>query len=215
MPIDPFTGALIVGGISGVAQGIATHQSNQFAAAQSHDMRKFQERMSNTAHQREVRDLRAAGLNPILSAGGPGASTPAGAQPNVSSLGDAARTISEVALQKRAQDQTLKVQGEQIKNTAADTLNKDATTSLIRNQSAATAQDVKLKSAQTEVIGKMLPHQLKKAIADGEYAEAEKIMGLINTGASTAVDVGSFGLGKVMKSLPKKTQQNIINLRKD
>lgn len=42
----------------------------------------FQERMSNTSHQREVKDLESAGLNPLLSATG-GATTPGGATGSV------------------------------------------------------------------------------------------------------------------------------------
>lgn len=51
----------------------------RFNAEQSALSRTWQENMSNTAHQREVKDLIAAGLNPILSTGGQGASTPSGA----------------------------------------------------------------------------------------------------------------------------------------
>lgn len=54
-------------------------EQNAFNSAEAQKNRDWQTEMSNTAHQREVADLQAAGLNPVLSAGGAGASTPGGA----------------------------------------------------------------------------------------------------------------------------------------
>ena len=66
----------LIGGLFGSAGQASANAANIQMARED---REWKERMSNTAHQREVKDLREAGLNPILSAtGGSGASTPSG-----------------------------------------------------------------------------------------------------------------------------------------
>lgn len=74
--IDPITGAAIIGGAATLIGG---NQSNQTNAKQARLNREFQERMSSTAYQRGVADIRAAGLNPGIAYGHGGASTPGGA----------------------------------------------------------------------------------------------------------------------------------------
>ncbi|UPW41756.1 DNA pilot protein [Peromfec virus RodF7_15] len=83
MSFGVLSGLAGLSGLIGAGSGFLSYAGNsrqrKWAEEQAQKQMDFQERMSSTAHQREVADLEAAGLNPILSVNS-GASSPSGTQ---------------------------------------------------------------------------------------------------------------------------------------
>lgn len=128
---DMLIGAAI-GGIGGLVTN-STNSDNVAAtnaanAAQAQANRDFQERMSSTAYQRGMADMKAAGLNPILAYQKGGASSPSGAQAAMTAphVDNVAQQAVSTALQMRRSTQELENMKYTADNIQADTAQKTA-----------------------------------------------------------------------------------------
>lgn len=184
--------AAIAGGLTGLIGGERQNRAN---SKQADRTRKWQEYMSNSAHQREVKDLRAAGLNPILSANGNGAPVPAGNTPRMentlSAAASSAMGYSQLKAQKELADKTnaLKNKELDVQNRKLDleetrisgelgdkTRNTDHKIDIDNKNYNLNKDDITRKHKTLDVTDNKVKADIKKVLADIDNTKASTVL---------------------------------------
>lgn len=183
--------------VPAVAAAIAAGTSvvtNIANAREARKNRQFQERMSSTAHQRETADLRASGINPMLSRMGAGASSPAGDRAQMEDPGrNAVSTALAVQMQK-AQINEMDARASLARTQAADI------SSTFPGRSNLMAMQAQVASLDADQRREMLPWVLKKAKEEVEHVSSSARA----AGARAALDEAAAAGAENIEALEKR-----------
>lgn len=215
---DAALATMLAGGIS-TAAGLYTNKKNRDYQAEANRINweiakqnnATQIEMANTAHEREVRDLRRAGLNPILSAGGNGSPTPTLQAPGLQAahdenafqgLANSAKGMARFLSQEyknQVEGQVLDNIGKGIDNTGKDLENKS-----LELGNTAQKQQNEIDFIRNSALTSQLNAEFLKS-------EVEKTATLIETGLGFEPDKDGVLKPKIQQ--PKKFNEAVAQAR--
>jgi len=165
--------------IPAAASLISTAMTNRSNKKQAESQTEFQRDMSNTAYQRQVADMQAAGISPVLSAKMGGASTPVGAKaeienpvgPAVASAGQAMGVmtgLAQIEQSKASAQQSIAAAKKLESETMDETLNSALLAARIRKEQGL-GDSAK---ARGYVDDSLRAYEIQRGIANAESAQS-------------------------------------------
>jgi len=186
-------GALGGGGLGLIGDAVNAWQSGKNAREMQKRQIDWERERATNAHQWEVQDLKAAGLNPVLSAGGSGAQTGGISAPTIdtsgySKMGDHLQAAITTAIDAKRQakeaeqiDADIEQKGFQNSLLGQQALTEAVKRGLIDKQTASEAWKAQLLHQQTAQVEQIVEQQrikfqleLQQMQVDIEKAKAEK-----------------------------------------
>lgn len=201
-----------IAGAAALGGGIMANQSN---SAQADRNNNFQAKMSDTAYQRAVADMKAAGLNPMLAYGQGGASSPSGTPaqmqnvigPAVGSALEARRVQKEIEATEsinKVNDAAAAEKYEAAKLSKA--MQATQATQQLQNISNAKVADAQIQrmNAEMPALKAEVDARTKQATQDSKFSDYDNLMKRANMGINATQGVVDIinplrGLGKILK----------------